>query len=252
MACFCFRGFSPDGIFDMVLNTSSLLVIRRIIYPKPCLPTSRDQTRNQTISSTRSNPAHYSSAPFSDSSKITVDTIHNLHQKPKLMSILHCEYVSPCSPVVLTRWGHDVQQDPEGECERVFLKRVKLDEETRWISALSGNDKKGDEKGGDVSSQALLTHSASTRSPFPAPSHSFPSLFSSFPRTFISIGTAERLTRECASLVRAMEKDGVEVRCEWVEDACHDVLIVPEWWWNKPVGVLEGVWRAVEQWVEGV
>ena len=117
------------------------------------------------------------------------------------------------------------------------------------MSVWSGNDKKGrEEGGGDVSSQALLTHSACT---FPAPSHSFTSLFSSFPRTFISIGTAERLTRECASLVRAMEKDGVEVRCEWVEDACHDVLIVPEWWWNKPVGVLEGVWRGVGQWVEG-
>jgi len=113
------------------------------------------------------------------------------------------------------------------------------------MSVWSGNDKKGEE------GQAF-THSASTRSPFPAPSHSFPSLFSSFPRTFISIGTAERLTSECASLVRAMEKDGVEVRCEWVEDACHDVLIVPEWWWNKPVGVLEGVWRGVGQWVEGI
>ena len=171
-----------------------------------------------------------------------------------LMSILHSEYVSPCSPVVLKRWGHDVQQDPEGECESVFLKRVSFgEEEMRWMAVWSGNDKKGGEEGGEVSvSSKVLTHSASTRSPFPAPSHSFPSLFSSFPRTFISVGTAERLTRECASLVRAMEKDGVEVRCEWVEDACHDVLIVPEWWWNKPVGVLEGVWRGVGEWVGGI
>lgn len=180
------------------------------------------------------------------------------------MSILHSEYVSPCSPVVLRRWGHDVQQDPEGKGEEEFLKRAlgeqeELDEtkkevreRQRWEGVWGAAP--SSVVGGDVSD--VISADADHKygrlpNSSPTPSHTFPRLFSHFPRTFISIGTAERLTRECASLVRAMARDGVEVRSEWVVDACHDVLIVPEWWWNRPKGVMEGVWEGVGSWVRG-
>jgi hypothetical protein len=46
-----------------------------------------------------------------------------------------------------------------------------------------------------------------------------------------------------------MEKDGVDVKTEWVRDAVHDVLIVNQWWWDWKV--IEEVWHTVGEWVRG-
>jgi acetyl esterase/lipase len=77
----------------------------------------------------------------------------------------------------------------------------------------------------------------------------FPTLFSHFPRSHITIGTAERLTREVSSLAGAMEKDGVDVSVHWARDACHDVLVLPPGWWDRKV--VEEVWESISHWAEG-
>ncbi len=74
------------------------------------------------------------------------------------------------------------------------------------------------------------------------------SLFSKFPETCVVLGDAERLEREVAKLVGAMERDGTEVRTIWVKDAPHDVLQMK--WWDERVR--DGVWTQVEEWVAGV
>lgn len=225
------------------------------------------------------------------------------------MEIAHSEYVSPCSPVVLQRWGHETKQDPEGEGERVYMgkslegSRAKLQRSDSglwgckkgWFGR-SGNDtsdpfgeigeiqvdlpqREGESETCVVFPLAVLTldpdvgsieSNSISRTPTTAvvsasasawpsragsltpytstcnPSTPFLTLFSHFPRTHIAIGTAERLTREVASLICAMEKDGVEVNAQWVKDACHDVLMVPPSWWDK--SVVEGAWNRVGEW----
>ena len=74
------------------------------------------------------------------------------------------------------------------------------------------------------------------------------SLFSEFPKTCVVLGDAERLEREVAKLVGAMERDGTEVRAIWVQDAPHDVLQMK--WWDERVR--DGVWAQIEEWVAGV
>ncbi|KAI1788688.1 alpha/beta-hydrolase [Ganoderma leucocontextum] len=74
------------------------------------------------------------------------------------------------------------------------------------------------------------------------------SLFSEFPKTCVVLGDAERLEREVAKLVGAMERDGTEVQAIWVKDAPHDVLQMK--WWDERVR--DGVWAQIEEWVAGV
>ncbi|KAM5536086.1 hypothetical protein V8D89_010185 [Ganoderma adspersum] len=71
------------------------------------------------------------------------------------------------------------------------------------------------------------------------------SLFTEFPKTCVVLGDAERLEREVAKLVGAMERDGTEVRAIWVKDAPHDVLQMK--WWDERVR--DGVWGQIEEWV---
>ncbi|KAI1783224.1 hypothetical protein LXA43DRAFT_1187110 [Ganoderma leucocontextum] len=74
------------------------------------------------------------------------------------------------------------------------------------------------------------------------------SLFSEFPKTCVVLGDAERLEREVAKLVGAMERDGTEVQAIWVKDAPHDVLQMK--WWDERVR--DGVWVQIEERVAGV
>ena len=237
------------------------------------------------------------------------------------MEIVHSEYVSPCSPIVLQRWGHEAKQDPESEGQRAFLatmlmRGVEEPQNGRWRALLrrwtsKGSDQTGNSTdtethieicvvpsdcGGEVaktkeglcvmlpptaetdlnpsitstgnvissnsstapflaststecSQTNSLSFSASSTPSSPGASTPFPTLFSQFPRSHITVGTAERLTREVSSLFCAMEKDGVDVSVHWARDACHDILILPSWWWDQEV--VEEVWESVTRWAEG-
>ncbi|KAG2001558.1 endoplasmic reticulum protein [Coprinopsis cinerea AmutBmut pab1-1] len=74
----------------------------------------------------------------------------------------------------------------------------------------------------------------------------FPGLFASFPKTIIVCGDAERLVREVRSLASAMKKDGVDLTMYWAPDACHDPLMLNEFWWDKKV--LDGIWEQIDLW----
>lgn len=150
------------------------------------------------------------------------------------MEIVHSEFVSPCSPIVLQRWGHEVKQDPAGEHEDHFLRHAmhRLPEtmqETRNPENLDPRQ------------------NASVENPYRRTCR-FPKLFSEFPRTLIVCGDAERLVREVRSLDSAMKSDGVDVTTVWAPDACHDVLIMGEFWWDRKV--VRNVWKDIGAWAK--
>ncbi|KDR77252.1 hypothetical protein GALMADRAFT_246557 [Galerina marginata CBS 339.88] len=160
----------------------------------------------------------------------------NIEEERRLMEIVHSEYVSPCSPIVLKRWGHELKQDPEGEHEAHFMRNVfkRLPTDLRNTRA--------PENLGLVAAQ------------FPADDaylkpRRFQKLFSEFPRTLVVCGDAERLVREVGSLISAMNADGVDLQVHWAKDACHDPLILSEFWWDREV--LDEIWRSIEDWVKG-
>lgn len=117
----------------------------------------------------------------------------------KLRKIAHSEYVSPCSPIVLKRWGHEVTQDLDND-----------------------NDTDLGKEHGSVK---------------------FPTLFYGFPKTLVIAGDAERLTWEIGNLIRAMEKDGIDIEAKWIPDAVHDLLIVN---WDKKV--TGSCWADIADW----
>lgn len=163
----------------------------------------------------------------------------------RLRRIVHSEYVSPCSPLVLRRWGHEAVQEDES-----------MDHDDDILPH-------------------RYTHNATNAK------HT--TLFGGFPRTLVICGDAERLTREILALVHAMRRDctsererimsqqqnerpteqnseqghsaqneNEHVQLFWARDACHDVLIMPEhgWWvWDR--AVIEEVWGAIGRWVAG-
>lgn len=118
----------------------------------------------------------------------------------RLRKMAHSEYVSPCSPTVLKKWGHEVIQD----------------------KAYADNDTDLGEAHGSLK---------------------FPTLFCGFPKTLITVGDAERLTWEIGNLIRAMEKDGIDVEATWIPDAVHDVLIMN--WDEKVTG---SCWADIANW----
>jgi hypothetical protein len=160
-------------------------------------------------------------------------------EERRFMEIVHSEYVSPASPRVLERWGHVVAQneEPYYTCDIALPPKAVLSlppiTTTLPLTTLTSPT---------IHIPAITATSTTT-------AHAHRGLFSTFPRTLIVVGDAERLVREVASLVRAMERDGVEVRAEWVRDAVHDVLIVREGWWDERVR--ERVWGVVGDWVWG-
>ncbi|KAF9534497.1 Alpha/Beta hydrolase protein [Crepidotus variabilis] len=236
-------------------------------------------------------------------------------EEKRLVEVIHSEYVSPCSPIVLKRWGHEAKQDPEGQHEQHFVRNVfkRLPTALRITRAPSALERsvilpqsEGEGAKVDAGPTVVLPHNAEKQlnpavqtneallSPPPihpmsvtsstssaddtlvstspiAPvksiqsngkpvsdataSHNyratcgFPTLFAEFPRSLVVCGDAERLVREVRSLISAMEKDGVDLNVVWASDACHDVLILDPFWWDKKV--IEDVWNGVDKWAAG-
>ncbi|TFK31720.1 Alpha/Beta hydrolase protein [Crucibulum laeve] len=156
-------------------------------------------------------------------------------EEKRLMVIAHSEYVSPCSPVCLKRWGHEVKQDPNEQHEQAF-RRSLLRRLNTSMSKARLPETLDPRKEMDVESPYHRTCK-------------FPKLFGEFPRTLVVCGDAERLVREVRSLITAMQEDGVDVTAEWAQDACHDVLMMSEFWWDKKV--LRKTWMAIKEWAEG-
>lgn len=159
------------------------------------------------------------------------------------MLIGHSEYVSPCSPIVLERWGHAVVQDPEGEHRQSFWKYT-LPNLPYFMKLYRTPDALNPM----VRSQMERASSwDDSQNPY-RKSCQYPSLFAEFPRTIVVCGDGERLVREVRSLVCAMGKDGVDVTTYWALDACHDPLMINENWWDKKV--LDDIWKEIENWVD--
>lgn len=142
------------------------------------------------------------------------------------MEIVHSEYVSPCSPRVLKRWGHPVKQDLHGAHEDEFVETLMADPVLQ-------------------ATRAPVFLNPDENSPYRKTSR-FGALFEGFPKSLIVVGDAERLVREVRSLQAAMERDGVDVRTEWVKDAVHDVLMMNESWWDRKI--INEVWGVVKEW----
>ncbi|TFK29482.1 alpha/beta-hydrolase [Coprinopsis marcescibilis] len=155
----------------------------------------------------------------------------------RLMQIVHSEYVSPCSPIVLQRWGHTIQQDPEGKHSSDFWKYGLPNLPTYMKSARMPKNIDALNKAGGTWDDSVNPYRKTCQ---------FPGLFSSFPKTIIVCGDAERLVREVRSLLGAMQKDGVDVTIHWAPDACHDALMLSEFWWDKKV--LNGIWKEIDKW----
>lgn len=143
------------------------------------------------------------------------------------MEIVHSEYVSPCSPRVLQRWSHPVKQDIDGAHQEAY--KATLADATHEVRITR------DPKHLEPSEDSPYTKTSK-----------FSKLFERFPRTLIIVGDAERLVREVRSLQGAMERDGIDVRTEWVRDAVHDILIMGEGWWDKKA--VEGAWAVIKEW----
>jgi len=154
--------------------------------------------------------------------------VSTIEEEQRLMEIVHSEYVSPCSPHVLKRWGHTVRQDLHGVHEEAYEETLRADE---GLQAIRAPENLNPEEG----------------SPYETTSR-FTSLFQGFPKTLIVVGDAERLVREVRSLQGAMEKDGIDVTTEWVKDAVHDVLIMHEDWWDREV--IKRVWSVIGGWAK--
>ncbi|KAF9564056.1 alpha/beta-hydrolase [Agrocybe pediades] len=166
----------------------------------------------------------------------------SMEEERRLMEVVHSEYVSPCSPIVLKRWGHDLKQDPEGEHEAKFVRHIfqrlpTLLRTTRDPQNLAV-------AGPNTTEFALVSDNPYHKS------CRFPKLFGDFPRTIIVCGDAERLVREVRSLATAMETDGVDLQVHWARDACHDPLMLNEFWWDKTV--LDEIWDAISSWAKGL
>lgn len=162
----------------------------------------------------------------------------NPEEELRLMRTIHSEYVSPCSPMVLSRWGHAILQDPEGEHTSNFWKE--LPNLPAWMRPTRmPQNLDAFRKGGGVWDDTDTPYKKTCQ---------FPGLFASFPRSIIVCGDAERLVREVRSLNGAMSKDGVDTTMYWAPDACHDALMLNEFWWDKKV--LNGIWEAIEEWAD--
>jgi acetyl esterase/lipase len=177
------------------------------------------------------------------------------------MKLVHSEYVSPCSPRVLKRWGH-MKQDLEGKHEDPFRREIAAVEAARALEAKAvanldmdmGKDSNTthsvyspDARNGDASDHA---ERQGAQPDVAADRSQFKLLFEGFPRTLIVVGDAERLVTEIKYLQDAMKKDGVDVQAEWVRDAVHDILLINQWWWDW--GVVNEVWRVVGDWAARV
>ncbi|KAG6816852.1 hypothetical protein H0H87_002338 [Tephrocybe sp. NHM501043] len=138
----------------------------------------------------------------------------NQAEEQRLMEIAHSEYVSPCSPRVLQEWSHPTYPT-----------------------------------GFDATPRELVLSKQNTRnmdSPY-RPLLKFEKLFENFPRTLLVVGNAERLVREVMCLQEAMQRDGVDIQAEWMQDAVHDALIIADGWWDTEV--IKKTWKVIEGWI---
>ncbi|KIY71001.1 alpha/beta-hydrolase [Cylindrobasidium torrendii FP15055 ss-10] len=164
-----------------------------------------------------------SSASFGTSDETKQDVPAEIQEESRrLKDIVHSEYVSPASPKVLTRWGHEVDLydgSKDGPALTAMIKKLGLAPGTP-ISELP---------------------------PSMRPSTNI-GLFANFPPAMVVVGDAERLTTEVGNLMRAMVRDGVTVRERWVKDAVHDILMIPPGWWDEKVRA--EVWGDIARWVD--
>lgn len=154
---------------------------------------------------------------------------NNVAEERQLMEVVHSEYVSPCSPVVLKRWGHDVIQDLEGTHTSRFHRHVRRLPPVIRLAR-------------DPDNLTAILESSYRKS------SRFDKLFGGFPKSLVVLGGAERLVREVRSLVVAMEKDDVDVQLHVMPDAVHDVLMIRESLWDKKV--MQDTWAAIAEWGE--
>lgn len=54
----------------------------------------------------------------------SIDQLDDAGEAKRLIEIVHSEYISPCSPIVLRRWGHDPKPGPEAGEQKVLLSRI--------------------------------------------------------------------------------------------------------------------------------
>ncbi len=169
------------------------------------------------------------------------------------MALAHSEYISPCSPVVMHRWGHAAEQDPAGAHEEHFVRHVfqRLPTALRAARAPSNlvplaavvaatASEVSLPAGAAVLSDAPLADERAVDGP--------QTLFGGFPRTLLLTGDAERFVREVRSLAQAMGEDSVDLTVHWARNVCHDSFILSEWWWDR--AVLEECWRVVAHWAD--
>ncbi len=165
----------------------------------------------------RRNHQQPGSVPASDDIELKAEMEE---EQRRLHEIIHSEYVSPASPKVLRRWGHDVDlYDGGKDGPGLTLQQLGIDPGTP------------------------ICELPPTLQPENV------GLFAGFPKTMVVIGDAERLTVEVGNLVRAMERDGVETKTRWVKDAVHDVLMIPPGWWDEEIR--NEVWRDIGEWTDG-
>ncbi len=165
------------------------------------------------------------------------------------MAIAHCEYISPCSPVVLHRWGHARGAGPCRGARGAFrAPRIPAAPHHTARRACAVEPRAATAHCPACKPQRSLPslRPPRARCPLPAgaavlsdapladePSVEGPqTLFGGLPRTLLLTGDAERLVREVRSLARAMGEDGVDLTVHWARDACHDPLILNAWWWG--------------------
>ncbi|KIY66247.1 alpha/beta-hydrolase [Cylindrobasidium torrendii FP15055 ss-10] len=158
---------------------------------------------------------------FADDSKQDV-CAEKKEEDRRLREIIHSEYVSPASPKVLTRWGHEVDLydgTKDGPALTAMIKNLGMAPGTP-IAELPPSIRPTEHLG----------------------------LFKAFPTSMVVVGDAERLTCEVGNLTRAMVRDGVHVHERWVKDAVHDILMIPPGWWDEKIR--EEVWADINKWTD--
>lgn len=162
-------------------------------------------------------------------------TTDNMDQEKRLRDVVHSEYVSPASSRVLKRYGHPVVAEWED------------DDHAATLTPFGGLAPDGLPTTLPASGAAALALTGGAPMSVPTPSRQFPGLFADFPRTFVLVGDAERLTNEVKALIGTMERDLVDVETFWAKDACHDILMIAPGWWDEKVR--DEVWRNIEKWI---
>lgn len=87
-------------------------------------------------------------------------------------------------------------------------------------------------------------------SPYGSANRAPPGSYKSYPRTFISVGDAEALQRECTELYTLMHNDGVDVTLDVQKDAVHDFYGLGPLMPHETARA--NVTKRLVSWVEGI